>query len=172
MATNANSSWFPLFEFQDYVYQSFLVLPTPEEDSASPGTAVTAKKWAKGVFICGQAFGTSEGYTLNGVLRFESNLEQKPELEVSIKGVGGEGSNPASFEGTGIGRDGVTKGAVYALVGWAFRDEKQTGPGGSIKRVCGSVRFVRGPDAKPDIDLSGLPLGTVGSFVIISIGSA
>ena len=38
MATDTDS-WFPLFEFQDWIYQSFLVLSTPEENDALPGTA-------------------------------------------------------------------------------------------------------------------------------------
>jgi hypothetical protein len=47
MATDTDS-WFPLFEFQDWFYQSFLLLPTTEETGALPGTAVTAKKMGKG----------------------------------------------------------------------------------------------------------------------------
>lgn len=44
MATGKDSSWFPLFEFQDYLYQSFLILPTVEESAAPPGTTITTKK--------------------------------------------------------------------------------------------------------------------------------
>jgi hypothetical protein len=165
MVTDANSSWFPLFEFQDYVYQSFLVLPTPEENSASPGTAVTAKKWAKGDFICGQAFGGvgSPGpYTLNGILRFAPGLE----LNVSAKGVNGLGNAPAPFEATGTGTEGATEGAVYSLIGWVFPEEPIVNQAARVLRVCGSVRAVRGPDTKPELDLGGMPLGTVGAFVI------
>ena len=31
----------------------------------------------------------------------------------------------------------------------------------------GAVRAVRGPDARPDPELGGMPLGTVGAFVIV-----
>ncbi|MGZ8212934.1 MAG: hypothetical protein ACXWTP_00330 [Methylosarcina sp.] len=172
MGIQKQNSWFPGFEFHDYQYQSFLILPTTEQDSVPPSNEVNAKRWAKGQFICGQAFNSGEGYSLDGVLRFESNSAQKPELKVLITGTCGEGKNPASFEGTGTGIDGPTKGAIYSLVGWAFRDEKQTGPGGSIIRICGSVRAVRGPDNRPERGLGDMPLGTAGAFVITSIGFA
>lgn len=174
MATNTDS-WFPLFEFQKYVYQSYLALPTSEDESASPGTAVTAKKWAKGEFICGQAFGSVGGsgpYSLEGVLRFESNSEQKPELKVSIKGVNGSGNAPASFEATGTGMDGPTRGAIYSFIGWVFPQEPIVNQSARVLRICGAVRAVRGPDTNPEIDLSGIPLGTIGSFVIVSTGPA
>lgn len=38
--------------------------------------------------------------------------------------------------------------------------------GGRVLSVRGYVRAVRGCDAKPELDLSGMPLGTVGAFVI------
>jgi hypothetical protein len=39
-------------------------------------------------------------------------------------------------------------------------------------RICGSVRAVRGPDTNPELDLSSMPLGTVGSFVIVRKGTS
>ncbi|WP_297324638.1 hypothetical protein [Nitrosomonas sp.] len=53
MTTEKELPWFPLYEFQEFVYQSFLVLSIPAEIAANPGAAVTAKKWAKGDFLQG-----------------------------------------------------------------------------------------------------------------------
>jgi hypothetical protein len=171
MSTKTDS-WFPLFEFQDYAYQSFLVLPTLEEDSASPGTAVTAKKWAKGDFVCGQAFKqpfqSVDGYALTGTLSFRPGVE----LEVSVMGALGLGNGPATFEATGTGKEGATKGAVYSLVGWVFPEEPIINQAARVLRICGSVRAVRGPDTNPELDLSSMPLGTVGSFVIVRKGTS
>ena len=161
MATDTNS-WFPLFEFQDWIYQSFLVLPTPEENDALPGTAITAKKWAKGTLLCGQAFTSPEGYTLAGTLSFRPGAE----LTVSAKGALGSGNSPATFEATGTGTGGPTKGAISQLVGWVFPEDPIHNGAGRVVVVRGSVRAVRGPDTQPDKDLSGMPLGTVGVFVI------
>src|SRR3954463_13707761 len=115
MATETDL-WFPLSEFQEYIYQSFLVIPTAEENDDNPGSPVTAKKWGKGEFICGQAFKTAEGYQLEGSLRFRPGVE----LSVSAKGTLGKGNNPASFEATGIGTQGPTLGAIHTLSGWVF----------------------------------------------------
>lgn len=161
MATDTDS-WFPLFEFQDWIYQSFLVLPMPAEDSAEPGTVVTAKKWAKGTLLCGQAFKTSDGYTLDGTLSFRPRVE----LVVSAKGTFGSENTPATFEATGTGMEGPTKGAIYQLVGWVFPELPIVNAAGKVLSVRGSVRAVRGPDTKPDTELGGAPIGTVGTFVI------
>ena len=170
MATDTNS-WFPLFEFQDWLYQSFLVLPTNEETDAKPGSAVTAKKWARGDFLCGQAFrgvGSSGTYTLTGVLRFAPGTE----LNVSANGVNGLGNNPSSFEATGTGTEGPTKGAIYQLSGWLFPELPIANAAARVHSVRGSVRAVRGPDTKPGTELGGMPVGIVGIFVIVSRGPA
>ena len=170
MATDSGS-WFPLFEFQDWFYQSFLVLPTTAEADAAPGTAVTAKKWAKGDFLCGQAFGSpgdTKPYSLSGVLRFAQGVE----LSVSVTGVNGLGTEPASFKATGTGTDGPTKGAIYELCGWVFPVLPLTNAAGKVLSVRGSVRAVRGSDTKPGTELGGMPVGTVGSFLIVSRGPA
>ena len=161
MATDTDS-WFPLFEFQDWIYQSFLVLPTPEENDALPGTAVTAKKWAKGTLLCGQAFKTDDGYTLDGRLSFRPGVE----LAVSAKGTFGSGNAPATFEATGTGTEGPTKGAIYQLVGWVFPELPIVNAAGKVLSVRGSVRAVRGPNTKPETELGNMPVGTVGEFVI------
>ena len=161
--------WFPLFEFQDWIYQSFLVLPTSQEDTAVPGTAVTSKKWAKGTLLCGQAFKTADGYTLDGTLSFQTGVA----LAVSAKGTLGSGNAPATFEATGTGMEGPTKGAIYRLVGWVFPVEPIQNGAAKVLSVRGSVWAVRGPDTKPEIELGRMPAGTtVGTFAIVSGGSA
>ncbi|AEJ02774.1 hypothetical protein Nit79A3_3033 [Nitrosomonas sp. Is79A3] len=172
MIATDKDSWFPGFEFQDWFYQSYLVLPTPEEVDDLPGKAVTARKWARGEFICGQAFRStvndSDGYVLDGRLSFFPGVE----LSVSVKGALGSGKNPAQFEATGIGVEGPTKGAIYQLTGWAFPIENFLNTGGRSMSIRGSVWAVHGPDSKPDVDLGGMPIGTVGTFVIVSRGYA
>jgi hypothetical protein len=168
MATDTDL-WFPLFEFQDWIYQSFLILPTTEGDSALPGAAVTAKKWAEGEFLCGQAFNTDGGYTLDGRLSFRPGVE----LEVSVKGTRGLGNAPASFEATGTGMKEPTKGSLYQLVGWVFPDEPIRNGAAKPLSIRGSVWAVRGPDTKPETELGGMPAKTtVGTFVIVSRGPA
>lgn len=167
MPSDTDAPWFPLFEFQDWIYQSFLVLPTPEENFALPGAAIAAKKWAKGTFGCGQAFNSSDGYTLDGILSFDSPpAPPGTQLIVSVKGALGSGNTPATFEATGTGTGGVTKGAIYKLVGWVFPEDPVVQGGGRVLSVRGSVRAVRGPDTNPEIELGRMPVGTVGAFVI------
>src|ERR1051326_3682933 len=157
--------WFPLFEFQDWSYQSSLVLPTPTEEDAPPGAAVTAKKWGKGTLLCGQAMKTEGGYTLSGRLVFRPGLE----LAVEAKGFLGTGSSPASFEATGTATDGPIKGALYQLVGWVFPGTAIENGAARVRAVRGSARAVRGPDTKPEIEPGGMPAGsTVGTFAIES----
>lgn len=163
MTTDTGSPWFPLFEFQDWVYQSFLVLPIPEEIAAAPGGAVTARTWAKGAFRCGQAFTSgSDGYDLSGILSFAPGIE----LYVTVKGILGKGDAPATFEATGTGMDGPTKGAVYTLLGWVFPEAPGQAGASRVLSVRGAVRAVRGPDARPETELGKMPVGTVGAFVI------
>jgi hypothetical protein len=167
--TTDTDSWFPLFEFQDWMYQSFLVLPSDEENDALPGTAVTARKWAKGDFLCGQAFKTADGYTLDGTLSFRPGVE----LSVSAKGALGVGNNPAPFEATGTGTNGPTKGAIYQLVGWVFPENPIKNNAARPLSIKGSVWAVRGSDTKPETELGGMPARTtVGTFIIVSRGPA
>jgi hypothetical protein len=156
-----NNSWFPLFEFQDWSYESFLTLPTESEQTALPGAPVTGRKWAKGEFACGQAFKTADGYRLDGTLTFRPGVA----LAVAAHGTNGSEGEPATFEAIGTGVEGPTKGAEYKLVGWVFPGEILNGAARAVS-IRGSVRAVRGPDARPEPELGGMPLGTVGGFVI------
>ena len=155
--------WFPLYEFQEFIYQSFLVLPTPAEIAVSPGAVVTAKKWAKGDFLQGQAFqGDKDTYTLSATLQFDSG----PRLDISVKGDQGIGHSSGTFEAIGTGIEGPLKGAIYSLYGWVFPEEPIINNAARVLKVSGTVRAVRGTDAKPEIEPGGMPLGTVGYFII------
>jgi hypothetical protein len=160
MAADGNS-WFPLFEFQSWAYESFLMLPTDAEQAAPPGSAVTGKKWAKGEFACGQAFKTAEGYTLDGTLTFASGVG----LSVMAHGACGNDGAPATFEAIGTGVDGPLKGTIYKLVGWVFPGEIRNGAARAVS-VQGAIQAVRGPDTRPDREPGGMPLGTVGKFML------
>jgi len=160
MAIDTNL-WFPLFEFQEWSYESFLLLPTESERGAPSGAAVTGRKWAKGDLLCGQAFRTSEGYSLDGTLSFGNGIN----LSVSVRGALGTHDRPATFEGTGSGTDGPVKGTIYRLVGWVFPGAIQNGAA-RVASIRGSVWAVRGPDGRELIELGGMPVGTVGAFVV------
>lgn len=166
MATEGKK-WFPLFEFQEYVYQSYLLLPTGEQEAGQPGTAIDARKWAKGELRCGQAFATDDGYRLDGTLVFRPGVE----LAVSAKGALGSGDEPATFEATGAGVEGPLQGALYHLLGWVYPELPIAGGGGRVLSVRGTVRAVRGTDANPAKEPGGMPAGTVGAFVIVRRGS-
>jgi hypothetical protein len=155
-------TWFPLFEFQDWHYQSYLLLPQPADADAAAGTPVGAEKWSMGTLLCGQAFTADAGrYTLSGTLRFLSGAE----LAIVANGRLGSAHAPASFEATATGT-GVLKGMVSELVGWVVPELPIVNAAARVLCVRGAIRAVRGTDAKPEIDPSGMPLGTVGTFVI------
>ena len=180
MATDTNTAWFPLFEFQDWIYQSHLVLPTDPEKDAKPGSTVTARKWGAGKFLCGQAFRSGEGgmapldlqrrppfnegegYTLTGTLVFAPGVE----LAVTISGALGIGEGPASFEGSGIATAGPMKGAISRLAGWAFPELPTSNGAAKVSAVKGAVWAVRGTDVDPTNEPGGMPINTVGSFVL------
>lgn len=154
MTPDSASVFIPAFEFQDWDYQSFLVLPTDDESGANPGAPVTCKKWAMGKLLLSDS---PDGLGGAGFLTFPNGAK----LNVQVTGTPGTDDTPATFEATGRGMEGVTKGAEYQLTGWAFR-----GADGKVESVRGSVRAVRGPDASPTVELGRMSVGTVGAFVI------
>ena len=143
----------PSFE-GNWTYQSFLVLPTPAELAATPGSPVTSKKWAMGKLLLAKAGDNMEA---TGQLTFLPGVE----LKIHVTFVPGKDGSPAKFEATGRGESGPTAGAVYELVGWAIPDAA-----GQLLEVRGSVRAVRGPDSNPAVELGRMPVNTVGAFVI------
>ena len=148
------SEFIPAFEFQNWTYQSFLLLPTTDESSAAPGADVTAKKWAMGKLLLSDS---PDGYEANGLLDFAPGVQ----LKVRVNGVPGTNGSPATFEASGIGEEGVAKGSEYQLTGWVF-----AGADGKAESVRGAIRAVRGPDSSPETELGQMPVGTVGAFVI------
>lgn len=162
------TAWFPLFEFQDWAYQSFLILPQPDEGPASTEATVTAKDWATGEFFCGQAFKATDGYSLDGRVVFRPGVE----LPVSARGSARKGDSLLTFEATACSSEGATKGVVYELVGWVFPELPISAGAARVLCVKGTVRAVRGPDAKPDFDLAGVPIRSdpVGFFLIKRAG--
>ena len=156
-------TWFPLFEFQDWLYQSYLVLPQPADAEAAAGAPVAAKKWSIGTLLCGQAFTADAGrYTLSGTLKFPSGAE----LAVSAQGRLGTALVPAGFEATATGTQGPLKGMVSELLGWVLPELPIANGAARVLCIRGTIRAVRGTDAKPELDPSGMQLGTVGTFVI------
>jgi hypothetical protein len=162
-ARHDDPTWFPLFEFQEWLYQSYLVLPQAADADAAAGAPVGAEKWSMGKLLCGQAFTADAGrYTLSGTLRFASGAE----LAINAQGRLGSAHAPAGFEATATGMQGALKGMVSELVGWVIPDLPIANGAARVLCMRGAIRAVRGTDAKPGLDPSGMPLGTVGTFVI------
>ena len=140
-------------------YQSFLVLPTEAELAGPPGTAVTARTWAKGRLVVPEAAG-----------EFRGELTFAPGVTLSLHGHIAAATDlvPATLEATGEGLEGVTRGAIYTLRGWIVASSSN-----GQQQVRGGVLAVRGP-AIPgtdpvqfaDRELAGQPIGTAGAFVL------
>ena len=159
MTSNASKIWTPKFWMQDWTYQSFLVLPTTTEELSLPGTAITAKKWAKGNLYLETSIDVDKDAV--GFLIFPTKDE---EIRLSVKAFVDKGTSPVKFEAVGEVQDASSaKGASYKLFGWAFRGEDD-----KVAKVQGSVIAVRGSDIRPDTELGGMPIGTVGAFTIAS----
>ena len=160
MTSNSNTIWTPRLWMQNWTYQSFLVLPTPSEEMVPPGSAITAKKWAKGNLYLETSIDTGNPDAV-GLLIFPT---KDGDVKLRVKASVEKGIDPVKFEATGEVQDAVpAKGAVYKLLGWAFRGEDD-----KVAAVHGSVMAVRGSDSRPDVELGGMPIGTVGAFVIMS----
>jgi hypothetical protein len=155
MTSNASTIWNPNFWMQNWDYQSFLILPTTEEEMSSRGTIVSTKKWAKGDLYLETSIDMDKDAI--GSLIFG-------EIKLSVIAYVEKGASPAKFEAVGeVTEKCPQKGASYKLLGWAFRGE-----GDNVAKIQGSVIAVRGSDDRPDIDIGGMPIGTVGAFTIKS----
>lgn len=143
----------PAFGGQTWNYQSFLVLPTPEEMAAAAGTAITSKKWAKGTLRLtdGPDASAKGNLTFQPGVELEVSVQTKPDLE----------EHRFVFEATGTGTTVPLAGCINRLAGWVFCDAQ-----GRIESVRGSIHAVRGTDANPKIEPGGMPIGTVGMFLI------
>jgi hypothetical protein len=135
-------------------YQSFLIQPTPSEEAAPPGAAVTAHKWAMGTLTV-QPGASPE---------VSGDLEFAPGFKLTVKGhvLPPSDSSSAILVATGKGATGgPLQGTIYWITGAIMEAEGQPS-------IYGSVLGVRGPDTKPE-DVGGQPINTVGAFTLSPI---
>lgn len=134
-----------------WYYQSFLILPTPSEEEAPPGSEVTARKWAMGTLTV--PAGTNP--EVSGELAFATGAT------LAVKGyvLPASDLSPAILVATGEGLAGPTKGSIYRIVGAVFSDAN------GRQFIYGSTLGARGPDTQPDV-AGGMPANTVGTFVL------
>ncbi len=144
-----------------WVYQSFLSLPTNPEKQSPPGSSITAKKWAKGKLYLETAIDLPPAPDAVGYLEFP---RPGGNIKLNVKAFVEKGISPVKFEATGEAENALPEinGAMYKLLGWAFRGE-----GNKVEEIEGCVVAIRGSDARPDVELGGMPVGTVGAFVIM-----
>lgn len=160
MTDGSNTVWTPSFGMQGWVYQSFLVLPSEPEKQSPPGSSITAKKWAKGRLYLEDAIDLPPLPSVIGSLVFPT---PNGDIKLNVKAFVEKGISPVKFEATGEVQSAFpeTNGAMYKLLGWATRGE-----GNKVAKIEGSVIAFRGSDASPSVELGGMPVGTVGAFVI------
>lgn len=134
-----------------WYYRSFLILPTPSEEEAPPGSAITARKWAMGTLTV--PAGTHPD--VSGELAFATGAT------LAVKGhvLPASDLSSAILVATGEGLTGPTKGSIYQITGAFFNDAN------GQQFIYGSTLGVRGPDTQPDV-AGGMPINTVGTFVL------
>ena len=145
----------------NWVYQSFLILPTDSEKQSPAGASITARKWAKGKLHLEDAIDLPPSPDVVGSLVFPNS---DGNITLNVKAFVEKGISPVKFEATGEVKNASSpqiNGAMYKLSGWAFRGE-----GDKVEKIEGCVIATRGSDARPDVELGGMPIGTVGAFVI------
>ncbi len=134
-----------------WYYRSFLILPTSSEEEAPPGSAITARKWARGTLTVP----TETNSEVSGELAFAAGAT------LSVKGqiLPASDLSPAILVATGEGLTGPIKGSMYQIAGAFFNDAN------GQQFVYGSTLGVRGPDTQPDV-AGGMPINTVGTFIL------
>jgi hypothetical protein len=163
--SQTSEAWFPLFEFTSFLYRSYLLMPS----EADPSGDIEMKEWARGDFVCGQAFAAAEdGYTLGGRLVAPGGAS----FEVKAQGRLGQGDLPGSFEATVEGAGGLIQGVTYRLDGLVHPMRSVNAGAARVASIRGSVKAVSGLRGKPDMEPGGAPVGTVGAFVIVALGPA
>ncbi|MBG1270415.1 hypothetical protein [Nostoc sp. WHI] len=166
MTSNSNTVWTPSFWMQGWTYQSFLILPTDPEKQSPPGTSITTKKWAKGNLYLETSIDPPPAPDAIGSLVIPT---PPGNVKLNVKAFVERGISPVKFEATGEVQNAPTEtsaetnGAMYKLLGWAFRSEND-----KVSKIEGCVIAVRGSDARPNVELGGMPVGTVGAFIITS----
>lgn len=138
-------------------YRSFLILPAEGKKKAINGDAVAIKQWAVGTL---EILSSTEH-------EFSGELTMVPPIKISVKGkfLTALDGVPAGFEAIGAG-EGMATGAVYKLTGWIDPDSADPSKPISIE---GAIVAVHGSTAKPEKELGGEPIGTVGAFVLAPV---
>lgn len=164
MTSNSSSVWTPSFWMHNWVYQSFLILPTDlEKQSPAGSTSITARKWATGKLHLEGAIDPPPAPDVIGSLVFPGS---KGGITLKVKAFVEKGISPVKFEATGEVQNTSSpeiNGAMYKLLGWAFRGE-----GDKVEKIEGCIIAIRGSDTRPDVELGGMQIGTVGAFIISS----
>jgi hypothetical protein len=163
MQSGSHAPWFPLFEFTDFIYRTYQVLPEVEELMGLLGGPVTAKFSSVGSVTFGQAFREAgDRYRVSGWI----DEGGRPRIEVEATGSLRPDSTPATFEATCVEvADGV-KTVVGQLAGWVFPEEPVQNDAARILSIRGSFRMASGAAAPTD-GLGGIALGDVGLFEIV-----
>jgi hypothetical protein len=162
MTSNSNIVWTPSFSMQGWTYQSFLILPTDPEKQSPPGSSINTKKWAKGNLYLETSIDLPPAHDAIGNLVIPT---PRGNVKLSVKAFVEKGVSPVKFEATGEVQNNPAEanGAMYKLFGWAFRGEDD-----KVSKIEGCVIAVRGSDTSPNVELGGMPIGTVGAFTIVS----
>jgi hypothetical protein len=164
MPSDSPGPWFPLFEFADFTYWTFLVLPEAEELMGLSGGPVTAKSSSIGSISFGQAFKEAgDRYRVSGWI----DTSGRPRIEVNATGALRSGGTPATFEATCEEVDGENRRPVCELVGWVFPQEPIQYGAARVLNVRGSVRMLSGTDTATPAGVGGVRRGDVGLFEII-----
>ena len=164
MPSDSRAPWFPLFEFADFTYRTFLVLPEAEELMGLLGGPVTAKFSSIGSISFGQAFKEADDrYRVSGWI----DTSGRPRIEVNATGQLRSDATPATFEATCEEADGEKRTVVCELVGWVFPQEPIQSGAARVLNIRGSVRMVSGTDTAPPAGVGGVRRGDVGLFEIV-----
>lgn len=147
----------------NWVYQSFLILPTDSEKQSPAGSSITARNWTRGKLHLEDAIDLPPSPNVIGSLVFPN---PKGDIRLNVKAFVEKGISPVKFEATGEVQHAPPEinGAMYKLLGWTFRGEAD-----KVEKIEGCVIAVRGSDTRPNVELGGMPIGTVGAFVITRV---
>ena len=163
MPSDSRAPWFPLFEFADFTYWTFLVLPEAEELMGLMGGPVTAKFSSIGSISFGQAFKEADDrYRVSGWIDTSGRR-----IEVNATGQLRPDATPATFEAACEEVDGEKRTAVCELVGWVFPQEPIQYGAARVLNIRGSVRMVSGTDPAAPAGVGGVRRGDVGLFEIV-----
>ena len=163
MSNDSRVPWFPLFEFADFTYWTYVVLPEAEELMGMLGGPVTAKFTSIGSVTFGQAFKEAgDKYRVSGWIEASGRR-----IEIDATGSLRPDATPATFEATCTTADGDRKAVQCELAGWVFPDEPIQSGAARVLSIRGSVRMLSGMDPAHAPGVAGVPRGDVGLFEIV-----